>query len=139
MTAKTSTGIESGLLKRLATVSGIPTIAYENQNHQPTLETPYVQPTLLPLPTEYGISKLNKHVGIFQVSLFYPAGDGTGDAGDVADAIINHFKSGTVLTEGSINIRIRGASRESAFFDESDQPVWYILPVSVDYFAYIID
>lgn len=73
--------------------------------------------------------KTTLHTGIFQVTLCYPTGNGTGDANAQAAAIQAHFPAGLVLTSNGAKVRIKG--KPSIAGQTSQSPL--TLPVSIRY------
>ncbi len=69
-------------------------------------------------------------MGIFQVLLYYPKGDGSADAEDRAAAIRAQFPAGLELFEGGLKIRI---TQTPAIAADLGAPDRYIIPVSVRY------
>ncbi len=73
--------------------------------------------------------KTTLHSGIFQVSLCYPTGVGAMVVDERAEALQAHFAAGTVLTAGSIKVRVRG--KPSIEMPVSVSP--YVVPVTIRY------
>lgn len=110
-------------------------VAWENIEFNPVDGTSYLRPVFMPSePSQasLGTSGLNRKIGIFQVSVVHPLMDGSGPAAAKADAIVNHFKRGTTLTQDGLNIRIAKAWRGPGL----TQGKWYTIPVSVSWYAY---
>lgn len=139
------TDIEAALHARLVALVLNPVlkIAFPSQTFTPTT-LPYLRPTNLPARTEpMSLSPLgpNDHVGIYQISVFWPAGrvaasaqDGVNPILDVVSAITTHFRRGTKMTRGSVSVWVDGAPWPSAAIQE---PSWYQVPVSVPYRAFV--
>lgn len=84
---------------------------------QPSDGTPYMRPVDLPVSERaaaLGADAKNDVRGIFQVTIFVPAGGGKGRATRAADRLTNHFKRGTTLTQNTVNVRIIAAERRRA-------------------------
>lgn len=110
-------------------------VAWENIAYEPTITEAFVKPAILPAQpstASLGENGLNRLTGVYQVSLFYPAWEGSGTARDTADSLISHFKRGTSLTSGGVTIEIERAWRSPAV----QEPDWYQIPVSIAWFTY---
>lgn len=121
--------IAGALRTRLNSLPGAPPIAWENINYTPSSKTLYLRATMLPIPTiqaSLGDDGKDLHEGIFQVDVFIPDGQGRSTW---PDAIADHFKRGTVLTQNSVTVRIKNASIGTAFKEEN----FYQVPVTIDY------
>ena len=104
--------IRTAFMTRLLTLPGVPSIAGENQAFTPPSNAPYLRPTLgpgEPFQAELGPDGQNRHVGIYQISVFCPAGTGTMAASALVAAIIAHFKRGTILVHSGQSISITKA------------------------------
>lgn len=77
-------------------------------------------------------SGLDREVGTFQVSLYYPLKAGAGVAEAKAETIRLHFPRGLVLLSG--NVRLVIASTPSVAQGRPDMG-FYIVPVSIFYWA----
>ena len=141
--------IQDILDAKLATVANIPQIIGENlatertQDTQNSIyQTPYCRTKLLPAQTDtfsLGASGHDRWYGLYQITLFFPANDGTDGPNYAADQIINAFDPSVFLTDtgspaSDIVVRVAQTPwREIAF--ENTQ--WFQLPVTVQYEAYI--
>ena len=93
---------------------------------------PYLAPNLItgqPVQAELGTTGRNRHVGIYQISIFVPAGTGVLTINTLRDGIIDHFKRGTVLVYGSTSLTIQKAYA-GPMIQETD---WVHLPITVQY------
>lgn len=130
--------IRGALQARLATVSGIPAIAYEALPFKPVRGTPFVACVVAPVSADQatlGDGHVVLHRGTFEVSVVYPSNKGTGDAEAMADAIKAEFRGGTVLTRNTTQVIIAGAKRSLALI-EAD---WLRIPVSVAWHLHSTD
>jgi len=124
--------IESAFTNQLATLTDAPDIAWPNINYKPKAGTAYLTCFMLPgafNQASMGATGKDVQVGIFQINVFIPAGDGRSQ---LPDAVADHFKRGTVLSYNGTDIRIRAASIGPAGVDGA----WYIVPVSINYQTY---
>lgn len=121
----------------LALTPAIETAA-ENVAFEPKVGTPHQRIHLLPnnpsSPT-LGTAELIKEQGILQVSLYYPQNTGTKAALERAEAIRGQFPKGLTLTSGGVNVTIaqRGSIAPAVMSD-----AWYVVPVSIPYFSWLI-
>lgn len=131
--------IRAALESRLNAMSPSFPTAWENAAYTPEIGTPFQWVTLLPAetqnPTFAGIgSELAFEQGIFQVSIYEPRGVGSGAAAARADALRDQFKRGLTLTSGGVNVKIARTPSIAPALLEAD---WYVVPVSIPYFAHV--
>jgi len=143
--AGVETNISRALNARLValTLSPVLPIAFAMQTYE-TGTSPYLQPTILPAPTEaLTLSPLgaNDHTGIYQISVWWPAQrlktaaqDGSDPAFEVASQIVSHFKRGTKMVRETVTVWVDGPPSIAPAVQE---PSWYQLPVSVPYRAFV--
>lgn len=128
------TSIERALLTRLTTLDFTQSqIAWPNMPFQPTNGTAWLRPSFLPAQTEAGAASAiahNRYAGLFQVSLFYPAGSGTTAPSEEADGIMTHFKRDTKLTEGTVTVLIIGPPYR---LPAELEPDWLHIPIRIPY------
>lgn len=101
------TAIRAALTARLQTLSGLPSVAWENVAFTPVPSVTYLAPALLPgepFQAEIGPSGQNWHLGVYQVSIFAPKNVGVGALNTLRDAIVTHFKRGTTMTSGAVTV-----------------------------------
>ncbi len=124
--------IQGALRSRLATLPSSPPVAWENEDYKPNANTLYLRATSLPGDTTQeclGDDGLDGHIGIFQVDVFIPEGDGRTTW---PDQIGDHFKRGTRLDQNDVRVTITSVSVSTADKDEN----FYIVPVSITYQVY---
>jgi hypothetical protein len=125
--------IRSAFVTKLQTFSPLPSVAWENMPFTPVIGTPYIRPFLLtgePFQAEIGTAGANRHTGLYQISLYYPAGKGVLALGTLRDALIDHFKRGTTLTYSSLTIIIQKAYSGPIMQQETD---WIHQPITIQY------
>lgn len=115
-----------------AIAAGFPSaISYEGTSYIPTPNVPYARLTLLPTSGKpYSLDgTTTAAVGLFQISLFYPANGAVGTATieSVADAVMHLFPSFLKITQGSTSIIVDYAQR-AQILEEAD---WFHLPITV--------
>lgn len=94
------TAIRSAFTTKLLAFPTLPQVAWENRPFTPT-QVPYLQPTLIPaesFQSEIGVNGMNRYSGIYQISIFVPAGQGTAAIDLLRDTLIDHFCRGTIIT-----------------------------------------
>lgn len=124
--------IEAALASRLNTMTGLPPVAWPNIEYSRTKGTLYLHPVLIPNSTEQAsLSDSGKDfaMGIYQIGVMIPAGKGRST---IPDQIADHFKRGTFCVYNGISVRVRSVSVAPALQDGD----WYMVPVSISYFAY---
>jgi hypothetical protein len=121
--------IHSALDKHLKALDGLPPTARENAKfEQPDNGAMYLKVNFMPASSDFGSLGINGTTherGIYQVGISAPGGKGSGEAEDVADRIIEHFKIKTLGT-----VRTTLPTRSQAMPDEAGR-IW--LAVSVPY------
>ncbi|MCF3934347.1 DUF4128 domain-containing protein [Acuticoccus sp. M5D2P5] len=130
------------LADRLGTLVLSPTlpIAWPNVDFTPPPRTgvgkgAYLRASHIPTTTDQitlGDSGYNRHRGIFQIDVVWPANGGLVAPMKVVDAIIAHFQRGTVLTEGGHIVRIYAPPHPGPVISSPPQ---IQIPVSVRYQA----
>lgn len=128
--------IRAALTTRLQSLSGLPPVAWENVPFERTNGVAYIQPFVLlsePSQAEIGAAGANRHVGIYQVSVFSPVGGGIGNALQLVDAICAHFKRGTVMPSNGIAV----TATKAWFSPVITEPDWLHIPVSIRFNALI--
>src|SRR5215212_9993347 len=82
-------------------------IAWPNDPFTPT--SAFLQPSLLPAPTvamAVPYAGPNEYIGVYQVSVFYPAGQGMTAPAETASLVVARFRRGTALSRSGIEVRI---------------------------------
>lgn len=127
--------IRAALETKLNSVSGVPSISWENLQFSPTTGQSYVKPRLLPTRREPAVRGLNPQMyyqGVFRVECYVPEGNGPAAGDDLADKIIDAFEAATDVSYGGTIVSIRYAERESA---DIDGP-FYMIPVNIGWYIY---
>jgi hypothetical protein len=82
-------------------------VAWANVTFNPSGN--YLRPTFLPArtaPATIGVGGDDRHLGIYQIDVFWKENEGAILPADKAGAVADRFKPGTVLTRGGVTIRI---------------------------------
>jgi len=127
--------IRRGLEQKLSQVSGIPDIAYENVNYDPTTGTSWVRPMLVPVsrrPATRGTNPQQLYRGIFRVDCFIAEGRGPNLGDQLANSIIEDFEATTDITFNSKKISIDYAERGEGRISSP----WYFIPVNIGWYIY---
>jgi len=106
--------IRAALEAHLNSMPAIST-AWENANFDPVIGTPYQRVNMLyaePNDLTMGATR-RREIGIFQITLCYPEGNGSVSAHDRFDLVVTHFKRGTVLSFSGANVLITKTPRKT--------------------------
>lgn len=121
--------IQNALNAKLASISGLPTIFYENIQNTPSQGTSYLRPTVLPASSElYTFTEGDLHHGIYQIDIYTQVKKGTSPMLLLADAIRDGFRRAK-LTSGSTTVFIQNISISPAQQIEN----WWHCYVEVNY------
>ena len=132
------TDILAALDGRLAALSGLPSVAWENIAFTPVNGVAYITPSLLlaePSQAAIGDDGMNNQIGIYQVALAYPANTGKQAIMAMADSITNHFKRGTRLTYNGQTVNIEKAW-PGPWMQETDR---LIMPITIKFNCFTIN
>ena len=109
-------------------------IAWENQVYNPTAPNIYLRPHMLPSSVQAlgpGQGAMNRHDGIYQISVFCPSEGGWGPLLGIADTLATAFKRGTTLSLGTTTVIVKSAQR-GPYMEEPD---WFHIPLSINFYA----
>jgi hypothetical protein len=128
------TAIRAALEAQLATITPALSTAYENVSFSPVTGTAYQACyTLRATPDNPTMGDgFYRELGIFQVSLFYPAQNGSGAAETRAGLIREAFKRGISMISGSTTVRVARTPEIGAGRIDGDR--WHV-PVKIQWFA----
>lgn len=143
--------IEEALLHRLSTLvlSPVVPVAWPRTKFDPVPTSPYLRPKFVPVPTQQmalGSNGPNRHSGLFQVSVFYPAlPDATASVpkgsiapAEIAGSVIKHFKRGTIINRNGLFVRVGSADGSANVPWRSpaiEEPGWYQIPVTIPWWC----
>lgn len=127
--------IRKALQKHLKDLATFPT-AKENSPFTPPQDgAAWQKCVLMPAEPESVMVGAQMEKGIFQITLHYPLGEGTGEAERKADVVANHFKRATTLvTDGGIRVHVTHQPKIASGIPVNDR---WVVPVSVRYHAYV--
>lgn len=128
--------ISAALDDRLKNMVGLPPVAWANVNFEPTKGTLFLDPTLLPSDTvqaSLGDNGQDLNVGLYQINVFAPSGEGKNEAMVMADKIADHFKRGTDLVYNNRAVRIKSVSQSVSTVTTEG---WFMIPVQISYISF---
>lgn len=108
-------------------------ISWPNQDFSAINGIEYLRPTVIPADTvqaTLGEVGENRHSGLYQVDVFWPANQSSISPKQRGSQIANHFKAGTQLSREGLLIRILSPPTVGAGIQE---PNWYRVPVTIPY------
>ena len=127
--------IRAALETNLISVSGLPSVGWENVQFSPTTGTPYVKPRLIPTRREPAVRGTNPQMfyqGIYRVECYVTEDQGPSAGDELADKIIDAFEAATDVSYSGTIVSIRYAEREMA---DIDGP-FYMIPVNIGWYIY---
>lgn len=126
------TTIRKAFEKRLALMSPALSTAFENVAFTPVTGTPFQRVNLLPGQPENPTigNPYYREVGLFQITLCYPQNTGPALAEARAEAIIQHFKRSTSMTEDGQTVLVIRTPTKSPAYKENDR---YCIAISIFY------
>jgi hypothetical protein len=131
--------VRQALDKHLAGMTGaLANTIYENETREAPADAamPYQKCFLLPAQPDNSVVGAGEYcaMGVFQVSLMYPLGNGPGDAATQAELLRSRFKRGTTITEGGLNVQVTHTPQIARGFEDAGR--WHV-PVSVRWQAWV--
>lgn len=127
--------VQAALDARLDAMAGTHEIAWQNVEYSPTKDQLFLRPTLLPGSSEaatISTAGTDEYIGVYQVDVFAPAGDGKAFALQMADTIADQFKPVTELTYNGVTVRCMAVNITQAAREEG----WHQMSVDVRYMAH---
>lgn len=127
--------IRSALEVKLASITDVPSIGWENLQFSPTTGQPYLKPRLIPTrrePAVRGVDPQMYYQGVFRIECYVPEGSGPSAGDDLADKIMEAFEATTDVSQAGTIVSIRYAEREQA---DIDGP-FYMIPVNIGWYLY---
>ena len=132
--------IRAALESKLASVSGLPSISYENVQFDRQTGTSYIETQFPPTarrPAVRGTNPQQRYDGVFRLICYAPEGNGPAAAEDLADKVLDAFDAATDVsyTNGdgaSFKVSIDYAERESGGLDT---PFYYV-PVTIGFYIF---
>lgn len=131
--------IRAALESHLASVQGIPTIAYENVGFKPVTGQSFVQPRFIPIsrrPAVRGLNPQQRYDGVLRVFCYAPEGKGPSAADDLANKVIEAFEATTDISftknQQTIHVSIDYAERDNGFVETP----WFYVAVNIGWYIY---
>lgn len=133
----TYTNIQAALDTKLNTITGSPDIAWPNTDYTPTQGTLYLEPHLLPVPSQlFTLNDYHRYAGIYQVNVLVPLEKGTATLNLWLDRISDLFLSEKSLTAGSDTILIQNINRGVSIRDTDDEREYYRANIDINFICY---
>lgn len=118
--------VTAALDQHLASMPGLPDVAWANTSYEPNVGDVHLQVSVLPAGgTLYSLDHQQNTPGIYQVSVAAPIGKGSGAAHNMADKVRDHFAANRKIQD----VHIESIDFGPALFDD----VWYVIPVSINW------
>jgi len=130
----TALEVNAALEQRLASMAGLPSVAWPNVKFEPVPSAPYFRVfNNMGIPVRWGIADGDSivAVGTFQIDVCVPKGNGAGVAMGYADAIRNHFPTGLELTTATNGYKVRVETRTTQGGEVAGSH--YCVPVVIEY------
>jgi len=127
--------IRAALESKLAGISGIPPIAFDNVPYDPTTGTSFIKSMYIPVtrtPAVRGLNPSQRYDGIYSVTVYCPEGNGPATADGIANTVIENFEAATDVSLNSFNVSIDYAERQQGFLDTP----WYYIPINIGWYIY---
>ncbi len=127
--------IRAALEARLSTTVGVPPIAWENLDFNPTTGTGYLRVRLLHTAkrgSTVGQTFQYRYQGVFQILVCYPEGVGPGPSQVIVDTLIDRFPTGLDLTANGVTTTIQHSEQMGAY----NQSPWFLTPINISWFCY---
>lgn len=121
---------------KLAAITPAIETAYENTSYTPTTGTPYQRAEMLPAKPDNVVmgAKFYFEQGIYQVTLCYPQGSGTGDAQARALLLQQTFRRASTSSSGGLSTMVSATPEIGRAYQDGDR---YCIPVSIPYIAQV--
>lgn len=129
--------IREALETRLNTMTGVPAIAWENVEYEPTLGTKYIKASIANLAARaaaIGNASQDRYEGAMFIDICIPKDQGPLQADQLADLIKVRFPKGLKLTADSKDVWIK---HTEIYNPASSNPDWYVLPMMITWYSYI--
>lgn len=126
--------IRKAFEKKLITFTPANTISFENASFTPVANVPYYICKLAPqevLNPTLG-DNYHREVGIFQVVLCFPAGNGGQACAAKAEELKQFFRRSTTLVEGDTTVIVNRTPSIGSAYTEGNR---YCVPVRISYFT----
>lgn len=129
------TKISAALSSHLQTLPSSPPVAWENAGYTPVEGTSYIAEHYLPAnQASVGVANSDSidYPGVYQIDVRVPANKYKAQGNTLADALLSHFKRGTVMTYDGQSVVVESVSRNQGMRDGA----WWMIAVSVNWRAF---
>lgn len=127
--------VRRALEEHLETFSGLPPVRYDNVQFTVPADKNFITTSFQP--TAGGAATLGATrlllQGLFLIDVHKPKYQGSFAAEDLAVDLSEHFKIGTMLSNGGVTVRVRYAQVETPLQTEE----FYQVPVTIQWYSYI--
>lgn len=124
--------IRAALESHLNEINGLPSVAWQGVQFDPSAGTSFVRVEMAPLQTRYAHQLRTLQTGTFRVTVYTSIHVGPNSTDTIVDSILAQFTPGRRLTSGSVAVRIQSAEvGASSIVDES-----YAIPVDISYWSH---
>lgn len=108
---------------------------YENRSKEPVNDVPFGRAFNLPVqPFDAALGRTcQRHDGVYQISIWYPEGKGTGEILNKADTIANAYYNTGELLYNTISVTVESVGISPAQNDNG----WFKADISINYYAYV--
>jgi len=120
---------------KLSSLSGLPDVAYPNVPYTIISGTPFFKIDFIPTsitPASRGIDPYLRYQGIYSILVCTPENQGPGAGLVYADALLDHFKATSYVSNGTKNVTIDYSEVRTSFLDSP----FYCTPVNVVWYTY---
>jgi hypothetical protein len=124
--------IQTALDSRLASLAGLPPVAWPNTKYEPAEGTSWIRPSNLPSDASaVGMENTStvRTLGFYQIDIFTPADGGPAAALTLADQIAGHFPKGLQLTSGD-SVAVLGVPAQDP---AAPSGAWFRVAVLIPY------
>lgn len=121
-------------LKSLTSIASA-NIVYINKAYNPTQGTSFAQALMLfgePFQASLGTFGKQRYEGVFQINVYTPIDDGRTTLNTILSELRGLYKRGTTLTNDNISVECKSTWEGNPLEGEG----WYMVPVSVRWYAY---
>ena len=127
--------IETALFTRVASLVLSPalTVAWPNVEFTPPTEEAYLQVDHLPNNAQRLFLLTDdpeQWIGILQITVVSPTGQGSIGPSDIADLVSTHFKADTRLIEGDVVVDV---TKDPDIRPAAPDGAWWRLPIDISY------
>lgn len=119
--------VSSRLDQHLASMTGLPPVAWPNVQFNPPVDTLYISVANVPADsTMFSMSRSENVPGIYRINIYAPVNKGPAEAENMAGKLEDHFKATRDLGNG---LMIENISFSTAISGDA----YYMLPMSINW------